>query len=222
MGEYGIAADLTPFASLHFRVNDAVIPHLCCFLLCKPKSAAGAAAKTVAATSPALVASWRLSLSPFCNSRTRLLDLACLRSSPPSINFTAGDSVQIPEMAVKDGQDTRIAKISSAIRVIPNFPKPGIMFQDITTLLLDTKAFKDTIDLFVERYRDKNISVVAGTFLERFSNKDNYGCFFWPSSRLHFLLVKRQGKPKRRRRKAAPHVPHVREPIYNLRRPKAY
>jgi adenine phosphoribosyltransferase len=38
----------------------------------------------------------------------------------------------------------------------------GIMFQDITTLLLDTKAFKDTIDLFVERYRDQNISVVAG------------------------------------------------------------
>lgn len=38
----------------------------------------------------------------------------------------------------------------------------GIMFQDITTLLLDTKAFKDTIDLFVERYKDQNISVVAG------------------------------------------------------------
>lgn len=36
------------------------------------------------------------------------------------------------------------------------------MFQDITTLLLDTKAFRDTIDLFVERYKDKNISVVAG------------------------------------------------------------
>lgn len=38
------------------------------------------------------------------------------------------------------------------------------MFQDITTLLLDTKAFRDTIDLFVERYKDKNISVVAGIF----------------------------------------------------------
>ena len=38
----------------------------------------------------------------------------------------------------------------------------GIMFQDITTLLLHTKAFKDTIDLFVERYKDKNVSVVAG------------------------------------------------------------
>ncbi|PPR97868.1 hypothetical protein GOBAR_AA22806 [Gossypium barbadense] len=59
-------------------------------------------------------------------------------------------------------QDPRIPKISSAIRVIPNFPKPGIMFQDITTLLLDTKAFSDTIDLFVERYKGQNISVVAG------------------------------------------------------------
>ncbi|CAN6460755.1 unnamed protein product [Victoria cruziana] len=36
------------------------------------------------------------------------------------------------------------------------------MFQDITTLLLQPQAFKDTVDLFVERYRDKNISVVAG------------------------------------------------------------
>ncbi|KAJ8537870.1 hypothetical protein K7X08_014410 [Anisodus acutangulus] len=59
-------------------------------------------------------------------------------------------------------KDERIAGISSAIRIIPDFPKPGIMFQDITTLLLDTKAFKDTIDLFVERYRDKKIDVVAG------------------------------------------------------------
>lgn len=58
--------------------------------------------------------------------------------------------------------EDRIAKISSTIRVIPDFPKPGILFQDITTLLLDPAAFKDTIDLFVERYRDKNISVVAG------------------------------------------------------------
>lgn len=36
------------------------------------------------------------------------------------------------------------------------------MFQDITTLLLDPKAFGDAVDLFVERYRDQRISVVAG------------------------------------------------------------
>ncbi|GMI82696.1 ARABIDOPSIS THALIANA ADENINE PHOSPHORIBOSYLTRANSFERASE 1, adenine phosphoribosyl transferase 1 [Hibiscus trionum] len=76
---------------------------------------------------------------------------------------SASDSVaNQPTMASQDEQDPRISKISSAIRVIPNFPKPGIMFQDITTLLLDTKAFRDTIDLFVERYRGKDISVVAG------------------------------------------------------------
>ncbi|KAI3726622.1 hypothetical protein L1987_66420 [Smallanthus sonchifolius] len=64
---------------------------------------------------------------------------------------------------VSDGiKDDRIHRITSAIRVIPDFPKPGILFQDITTLLLDPVAFKDTIDLFVERYKDKGITVVAG------------------------------------------------------------
>ncbi|XP_021738804.1 adenine phosphoribosyltransferase 5-like isoform X1 [Chenopodium quinoa] len=58
--------------------------------------------------------------------------------------------------------DPRLQAISEAIRVVPHFPKPGIMFQDITTLLLDPVAFKHTIDIFVDRYRDMNISVVAG------------------------------------------------------------
>ncbi|KAL3634136.1 adenine phosphoribosyltransferase [Castilleja foliolosa] len=72
--------------------------------------------------------------------------------------------VSVVQMASSDLNDTdnRISRISSSIRVIPDFPKPGILFQDITTLLLDPKAFKDTIDLFVERYKDKNINVVAG------------------------------------------------------------
>lgn len=65
-------------------------------------------------------------------------------------------------MSTCNGGDPRIHDIKTKIRVVPDFPKPGIMFQDITTLLLDPKAFKDTIDLFVERYKSKNISVVAG------------------------------------------------------------
>uniref|UniRef100_A0A7C9CUW5 adenine phosphoribosyltransferase n=1 Tax=Opuntia streptacantha TaxID=393608 RepID=A0A7C9CUW5_OPUST len=65
-------------------------------------------------------------------------------------------------MSTCNGDDPRIHDIKTKIRVVPDFPKPGIMFQDITTLLLDPKAFKDTIDLFVERYKSKNISVVAG------------------------------------------------------------
>lgn len=58
--------------------------------------------------------------------------------------------------------DGRVERIASTIRVIPDFPKPGILFQDITTLLLDPHAFRDTTDLFVERYKDKGITVVAG------------------------------------------------------------
>ncbi|XP_021639694.2 adenine phosphoribosyltransferase 2-like isoform X4 [Hevea brasiliensis] len=58
--------------------------------------------------------------------------------------------------------DPRLKAISDAIRVVPHFPKSGIMFQDITTLLLDHKAYKDTLDIFVDRYRDMGISVVAG------------------------------------------------------------
>ncbi|ERN02823.1 hypothetical protein AMTR_s00086p00140110 [Amborella trichopoda] len=65
-------------------------------------------------------------------------------------------------MSTCNNEDPRIHGIASSIRVVPNFPKPGIMFQDITTLLLDPQAFKNTVDLFVERYKGKNISVVAG------------------------------------------------------------
>jgi len=65
-------------------------------------------------------------------------------------------------MSASEDGDARVQGIFKAIRVVPDFPKPGIMFQDITTLLLDHKAFRDSIDIFVERYKDKNIAVVAG------------------------------------------------------------
>ncbi|VFQ86823.1 unnamed protein product [Cuscuta campestris] len=84
------------------------------------------------------------------------------KSGPNPVSLL--DPASSTEMASQDSAivDPRIARIASTIRVIPDFPKPGILFQDITTLLLDPKAFKDTIDMFVERYKDKNINVVAG------------------------------------------------------------
>lgn len=48
------------------------------------------------------------------------------------------------------------------IRDIPDFPKKGIVFKDITTLLGDAKSFKKVVDLFIDRYKDKNIDVVVG------------------------------------------------------------
>lgn len=47
------------------------------------------------------------------------------------------------------------------IRNIPDFPKPGILFRDITTLLKDKKAFKAAIDALVARYKGKKIDAVV-------------------------------------------------------------
>jgi hypothetical protein len=55
--------------------------------------------------------------------------------------------------------------IRKSIREIPDWPKPGVSFKDITTLLLDPRAFQYTIDLFVDRYRGQNVTAVVGTLL---------------------------------------------------------
>jgi len=53
-------------------------------------------------------------------------------------------------------------QIKEKIRTIPHFPKKGIMFRDITTLLKDAKGFKETIDILVSRYRTMPIDLVVG------------------------------------------------------------
>ncbi|PNX47053.1 MAG: adenine phosphoribosyltransferase [Thermoplasmata archaeon M8B2D] len=52
--------------------------------------------------------------------------------------------------------------IKSKIRTVPHWPKQGIMFRDITTLLKDAQGFKETIDLLYDRYKDKKIDKVIG------------------------------------------------------------
>ena len=52
--------------------------------------------------------------------------------------------------------------LKSAIRAIPDWPKKGIMFRDITTLLKDAKAFNYVIDKFCKRYKNEHIDLVAG------------------------------------------------------------
>ena len=58
---------------------------------------------------------------------------------------------------------TQLDLIKSSIKSIPNYPKEGIIFRDITTLLEVPAAFKATIDLIVEQYRNKGITKVLGT-----------------------------------------------------------
>jgi adenine phosphoribosyltransferase len=53
-------------------------------------------------------------------------------------------------------------KIKNAIRNIPDFPKPGIQFKDITTLLLDHDAFSESIDIFCDEFGNSEIDLIVG------------------------------------------------------------
>lgn len=53
-------------------------------------------------------------------------------------------------------------RIKAAIRDIPDFPKPGIVFKDVTTILQDHALCVDIIDAFVAQLKDKQIDAVAG------------------------------------------------------------
>ena len=55
-----------------------------------------------------------------------------------------------------------MSDIKSKIRTVPNWPKEGIMFRDITTLIKDPEGLKLSVDDFVARYKEMNIDVVVG------------------------------------------------------------
>jgi adenine phosphoribosyltransferase len=56
---------------------------------------------------------------------------------------------------------TKKLNLKDYIRNIPDFPKPGILFRDITTLLKDKIAFKQAIDALVKKYKNKRIDTVV-------------------------------------------------------------
>ncbi|UCG52978.1 MAG: adenine phosphoribosyltransferase [Candidatus Latescibacterota bacterium] len=55
----------------------------------------------------------------------------------------------------------RAEELKEHIRDIPDFPKPGILFRDITPLLLDPKAYRQTVDILRNRYEDQKIDKIV-------------------------------------------------------------
>ena len=55
-----------------------------------------------------------------------------------------------------------IEKLRAAVRDVPDFPKKGIVFKDITPMLSDPGLFRASIDLFLERCRGKDIDKIVG------------------------------------------------------------
>lgn len=52
--------------------------------------------------------------------------------------------------------------VQQLIRAIPDFPIPGILFRDITPLLKDAAGFRRAVDMFVERFKEREIDYVVG------------------------------------------------------------
>jgi adenine phosphoribosyltransferase len=59
------------------------------------------------------------------------------------------------------GQEDRSMDLAQYIRDVPDFPKPGILFKDITPLLTEPAAFQSAIDRLAAHYRDRPIDSVA-------------------------------------------------------------
>jgi len=53
-------------------------------------------------------------------------------------------------------------ELRARIREIPDFPKPGILFYDITTLLKEPEAYLESIDLMLEPWRNDRVDLVVG------------------------------------------------------------
>ena len=92
------------------------------------------------------------------------------RTRPDAVDCApASEAAQLDaRSATVDRRRWRVPRPMSAeelrdrIREIPDFPKPGILFYDITTLLKDGKAFKEAIDLMLEPYEGEKIDIVVG------------------------------------------------------------
>ena len=55
-----------------------------------------------------------------------------------------------------------IAKMTQLIRDIPDFPQPGVLFRDITTVLRDPSAFRFAVDALAQRFKERDIDLVVG------------------------------------------------------------
>ena len=81
-------------------------------------------------------------------------------------------------------------KLKTAIRDVPDFPKPGIIFKDISTIMLDPKLSDEVLNYLVGIYQSKGIEAIAGVESRGF-------LFGYPLAirlGIPFVLIRKQGK----------------------------
>ncbi|MFP4476785.1 MAG: adenine phosphoribosyltransferase [Desulfatibacillaceae bacterium] len=80
--------------------------------------------------------------------------------------------------------------LADRIRTVPNWPIEGVMFRDITTILTDPEAFRHTMDMFHERYKDLNIDKIVGIDARGFI----FGSVLAYMMGVGFVPVRKKGK----------------------------
>jgi adenine phosphoribosyltransferase len=80
--------------------------------------------------------------------------------------------------------------LEKSIRSIPDFPKPGILFRDITTLIKDKQAFKESVELIAEKFSQDKIDYVVGVEARGFI----FGGALATRLNLGFIPVRKKGK----------------------------
>lgn len=105
-----------------------------------------------------------------------------LRSASTAVRFRVNAEGGIPENVCQE--------IVDCIRVVQDFPKPGLQFKDLSLLLANPKAFGGVIDALVAKYSKRNITAVVGIECRGF-------CFAAPVAialKVPFIPLRKPGK----------------------------
>jgi adenine phosphoribosyltransferase len=86
--------------------------------------------------------------------------------------------------------ELNIEEIKAAIRDVPDFPSPGIVFKDIAPLLAEPLLFRSIVDHFAERHRDAGLHVVAGIEARGFV----FGAALAYALGVGFVPIRKKGK----------------------------
>ena len=83
-----------------------------------------------------------------------------------------------------------IDQLRNAVRDVPNFPKHGIVFKDITPILVDAELFNKSIEVFLDRCREKTIDKIVGIDARGFL----FGSAVAYALNVGFVPIRKKGK----------------------------
>lgn len=87
-------------------------------------------------------------------------------------------------------RDSLQSELHNIIRTVPNWPKSGVHFRDITTLFQSPKVWAEVVRYFAERYRDQKLDAIAGVEARGFI----FGAALAYELNLSFIPIRKKGK----------------------------